>query len=85
MALEQDDKDWFLQSVELTVIKAVAPIKALADKHDQTLYGATGDNGLNSYMKALSSRVRKLEVIGAIAQAGITAFAMFHDKLFGGK
>lgn len=76
MALDQEDKEWFLQNVELTVIKAVQPVKTLADKHEISLFGATGDNGLNGDLKNVQKEVSSIQKTIYKATGAITAVGM---------
>ena len=86
MALDQEDKEWFAQSVELAVIKAIQPIKQATDKHDITLFGATGDNGLNSDVKENTREIKSInkkiyKFTGAITAIGMLLHVAY-DMIF---
>ncbi len=58
--------------VRLMLQQELKPVRELLQRHEQTIFGATGDNGLNEDNKSNKKRLDFLEasrnrVIGAVA------------------
>jgi hypothetical protein len=54
------------------------------NRHDQTLYGEDGKNGMKGYVSTLSNRVRGLERKSYIAHGIVVAFVALKEYIFGG-
>jgi len=90
MSLDAEDKEWFIQNVELAVLKGVQPTKEKADRLDTTVFGATGDNGLNADMKDVQKDIKSINkriytFTGAITGMGMLLHVVYDNFIKGGK
>lgn len=95
MPLNDDDKEYLRMLIETSINSAMKPVMdKLSDnelsiqRHEQSLYGAEGNNGLTGDMKTAKRKIEGINLkiawaVGAgttIASIGIT----IAKKLFGG-
>ena len=87
MATKRGLTDGELAQITNAIHDAVAPLAAAIQKHDQTLYGVNGDNGVTGDLKYISSEVSgldkfrtKIVAVTAATQIVIGATAFWIDK-----
>jgi len=65
------------------MITANEPIQKMLDRHEQTLFGPQGDNGLNGDMKVINAKLEefdglKKKAIAVLAAVQLGLGAAFH-------
>lgn len=99
MAYSDDEKEYLKLVIEGSINTAMKPVmEHLTDnalqlqRHEQSLYGVTGDNGLNGDMKTIKGKVETLEgykkqviaIAGTVGAFASAAGTLITKKLFGG-
>jgi len=70
MGLNKTDKDWIRLAVREETGKLLEPVRDLSVKHEQTLYGETGNNGLRKTVESHGKELQSIKVkMGWIAGA----------------
>ena len=73
MALNKQDKEWIKSAVKEAVIEVIIPIREDVQKHGQSLYGETGNNGLRKDTENLQSEMQSVKVKMGWIAGGISA------------
>ncbi len=85
MALTKSDKEFLTSSMKLSIQEELEPIRELLNKHQQTLHGPEGNNGMYGDVAYLKRTVSSLKRIYAVAGTVITGLLAFKDQILGGK
>jgi len=81
MGFHEDD----LTQFRLIIREEIRPIRDMAMKHDQTLYGERGNNGLYGEVRSFRKRMRNVEILGGLIQGIVISVLAFKDHIFGAK
>ena len=60
-----------LRLLELALDRKLQPIHSLLQKHDQTLYGETGENGVKGDMKQARKEIKLLQRLSWMVSGGL--------------
>jgi hypothetical protein len=82
MSLSSDDLKLFGDLLDAKLDQHHAKIKLRCQKHEQSMYGVSGDNGLMGDMKSIKKRLRVVESITYIGQGAIAILVAFKEKIF---
>ena len=89
MSLNDDDKEYFKLVIESSINAAMKPVmtevaenKLITQRHEQSLYGAEGNNGLTGDMKTVKRKVEGVNLKIAWAMGAGTAIATIGATIF---
>jgi hypothetical protein len=83
MSLNSEDIKLMSDLLDNKLEHHIGKIELRCQQHSQTIYGVSGNNGLNGELKSLKKRVLRLEIFTAIIQGIVVSILTFKDKIFG--